>query len=118
MTKDHAQSEMKLGEFDIWALSDGTFALDGGQVFGVVPKVLWEKKLAADSLNRVRLALTCLLVRTGGHNVIIGTGIGDKFDRKFAEIYGIERTTTLLTELGRHGVGTGDVDVVINTHLH
>lgn len=109
---------MKLGDFHISALSDGTFALDGGQMFGVVPKVLWEKKLAADSRNRVRLALTCLLVRTGRHNVIIETGIGDKFDRKFADIYGVEKTTTLLTELGRHDLRAGDIDIVINTHLH
>jgi glyoxylase-like metal-dependent hydrolase (beta-lactamase superfamily II) len=109
---------MKLGEFDIWTLSDGTFALDGGQVFGVVPKVLWEKKLAADSLNRVRFGLTCLLVRAGRYNVLIETGIGDKFDRKFREIYGIEKTTTLLTDLGRQGLEPEDVDIVVNTHLH
>ena len=109
---------MKLGDFDIWALSDGTFALDGGQMFGVVPKVLWEKKLPADSLNRVRLSLTCLLVRTSQYNVVIETGIGDKFDRKFAEIYGVQKPTTLLTELDRLGLRAEDVDIVINTHLH
>lgn len=109
---------MKLGDFDIWALSDGTFALDGGQIFGVVPKVLWQKKLPSDSLNRVRLALTCLLVRTGGYNIVIETGIGDKFDRKFAQIYGVEKSTTLLVELGRHDLRPQDIDIVINTHLH
>jgi glyoxylase-like metal-dependent hydrolase (beta-lactamase superfamily II) len=109
---------MKLGEFEIWALSDGTFALDGGQVFGVVPKVLWEKKLPADSLNRVRMGLTCLLVRAGRRKILIETGIGDKFDRKFAEIYAIEKPTTLLNELSRQGLGAGDIDIVINTHLH
>lgn len=109
---------MNLGEFDIQVLSDGTFALDGGQMFGVVPKVLWEKKLPADRLNRVRLGLTCLLVRTGLHNVMVETGVGDKFDAKFAEIYGIDRQATLLQALGQHGLAPEEVDVVINSHLH
>src|SRR5437763_5593483 len=90
---------MKLGDFDIWALSDGAFALDGGQVFGVVPKVLWEKKVPADSRNRVPMGLNCLLVRTGGQNILIETGIGDKFERKFAETYDVRRTATLLDGL-------------------
>ncbi len=110
---------MKLGRFDIYALTDGTFTLDGGQMFGVVPKPLWEKKLAADGRNRVRLGLTCLLVQTGKRNIIIETGIGDKFDTKYADIYGIDHTSTnLLSELGRHGVTPEDVHLVINTHLH
>jgi glyoxylase-like metal-dependent hydrolase (beta-lactamase superfamily II) len=109
---------MKLGNFELLALSDGTFALDGGQMFGVVPKPLWEKKLPADARNRVRLGLTCLLVRTGAHNVLIETGIGDKFDAKYTDIYGIEKSTTLPDELTKAGLTVGDVDVVINTHLH
>ena len=109
---------MKLGKFELQILSDGSFALDGGQMFGVVPKPLWERKIAADSRNRVRLGLNCLLVRTGQHNVLIETGIGEKFAPKYADIYGIEKTTTLLTELGKAGLKPEDIDVVINTHLH
>jgi len=109
---------MKLGEFEIHALSDGTFALDGGQMFGVVPKVLWEKRIPADARNRVRLGLTCLLVRTGRHNVLIETGIGEKFDAKHTDIYAIHHSTHLPGELARHGLGPQDIDVVINTHLH
>ncbi len=109
---------MKLGKFELFALSDGTFALDGGQMFGVVPKPLWEKRLPADSRNRVRLGLTCLLVRTGRCNVLIETGIGDKFEPKYADIYGIEKSSTLLAELGKLGLSPEDIDVVINTHLH
>jgi len=109
---------MKLGEFEIYALSDGRFALDGGQMFGVVPKVLWEKKMPGDARNRVRLGLTCLLVRTGRQNVLIETGIGDKFDAKHADIYSIDHTTDLPGELARHGLSPQDIDVVINTHLH
>ncbi|MBZ5546308.1 MAG: MBL fold metallo-hydrolase [Acidobacteriia bacterium] len=109
---------MKLGDFELLALSDGTFALDGGQMFGVVPKPLWEQKLPPDSRNRVRLSLTCLLVRTGQHNVLVETGIGTKFAAKYADIYGIEKTTTLPAELEKAGLRVEDIDVVINTHLH
>jgi glyoxylase-like metal-dependent hydrolase (beta-lactamase superfamily II) len=87
-------------------------------MFGVVPKPLWEKKLPADERNRVRLALTCLLVLTGDHKVLIETGIGDKFDPKYADIYGIQHATTLPDDLSRHGIRPEDVDIVINTHLH
>jgi glyoxylase-like metal-dependent hydrolase (beta-lactamase superfamily II) len=109
---------MKLGRFEIHALSDGHFALDGGQMFGVVPKVLWEKKMPSDARNRVRLGLTCLLVRTGQYNVLIETGIGDKSDAKHADIYAIDHSTNLLIELESHGLNPLDIDVVINTHLH
>ncbi len=110
---------MRLGRFEIYALTDGTFTLDGGQMFGVVPKPLWEKKLPADSQNRLRLGLTCLLVQTGKHNILIETGIGDKFDAKRADIYGIDHSsTTLLACLDGRGVRPEEVNLVINTHLH
>ncbi|HUY12492.1 MAG TPA: MBL fold metallo-hydrolase [Terriglobia bacterium] len=109
---------MKLGSLEIVALSDGTFRLDGGQMFGVVPKILWEKKLPADELNRVTLGLTCLLVKAGHYHILIETGIGDKFDAKFARIYGANPSTILLDDLARHGLRPEDVDIVINSHLH
>ena len=113
---------MKLGKFDIAILSDGTFALDGGQMFGVVPKVMWEKKMPADARNRVRLGLNCLLVRTDTQNVLIETGIGDKYDAKFAGIYDVQRPAhgpaTLLDQLREHGLGPEEIGLVINTHLH
>lgn len=109
---------MKLGQFEIEILSDGTLALDGGQMFGVVPKPLWERKLPADARNRVRLGLNCLLVRTGTLNILIETGIGDKFEPKFTDIYGIDKTTTLLLELEKRGLKPEEIDIVINTHLH
>jgi glyoxylase-like metal-dependent hydrolase (beta-lactamase superfamily II) len=129
---------MQLGDFDVQILSDGSFVLDGGQMFGVVPKVLWEKKMPADERNRIRLGLTCVLVRTGRENVVIETGIGDKFDAKFADIYGInpvqrlseearlkcadmyavEPVRRLPEELRDLGVPMDSVDIVINSHLH
>lgn len=110
---------MKLGKFSIHALSDGPFKLDGGQMFAVVPRALWEKRSKPDDRNRVTLGLTCLLVQTGAHNVLIETGSGDKFDRKHEDIYGVDHSeTSLPAALKRLGVALDDIDVVINTHLH
>jgi glyoxylase-like metal-dependent hydrolase (beta-lactamase superfamily II) len=109
---------MKLGDFDIHAISDGTFALDGGQMFGVVPKVLWEKKVPADARNRIRMGLNCLLVQKNGQKILIETGIGAKFRDKLQDIYGVDHFTTLPAELEKSGLQLSDIDIVINTHLH
>src|SRR5579859_3160277 len=87
-------------------------------MFGVVPKPLWERKIPADSRNRIRLGLNCLLVRTGRENVLIETGIGDKFDAKFADIYAVDHSRTLPNDLERHGLPPDQIDIVINSHLH
>lgn len=109
---------MKLGKFEIHLLSDGTFALDGGQMFGVVPKVLWEKKMPADARNRIRMGLNCLLVQNGRQNILIETGVGEKFDNKLNEIYAVNHLTTLPLELKKKGLELSDIHIVINTHLH
>ena len=109
---------MKLGDFELNLLSDGFFSLDGGQIFGVIPRILWEKKIAPDGLNRIRLALNSLLVRTGDHTVLIETGIGNRMDEKSVGIYDVQKPTDLLKDLEKCGVAPEDVDVVINTHLH
>lgn len=109
---------MKLGDFEIQTLSDGAIHFDGGQMFGVVPKPLWEKKIAADSRNRVRFGLTCLLVRTEQHQVLIETGVGDKLDAKHADIYGLDHSRSLPQEIKHQGLAPEDIDIVINTHLH
>ncbi len=109
---------MKLGAFDLHAISDGTFMLDGGQMFAVVPKTLWEKRIPADARNRIRLSLTCLVIQTGRHNILVETGIGDKFGEKFSDIYGVDHSCTLPGELRKLGLEPNDIDIVINTHLH
>jgi glyoxylase-like metal-dependent hydrolase (beta-lactamase superfamily II) len=109
---------MKLGKFDLHVISDGTFRLDGGQMFGVVPKALWEKKIPADARNRISLSLTCLLLQDGRKNILVETGIGDKFDAKFQEIYDVDHSTTVPGELQKLGLEPEDIDIVINTHLH
>lgn len=109
---------MKLGAFELYPVTDGRFRLDGGAMFGVVPKVLWEKCCAADELNRVPLSLTCLLIRAHGKNILVDTGLGSKEDHKFRRMFAVDRTPTLLDSLKRLGLGREDIDMVINTHLH
>lgn len=109
---------MKWGNYEIELISDGTLRLDGGAMFGVVPKVIWERVYTPDDKNRIRLGLNCLLVRADWGNLLIDTGCGRKYSEKEIRIYQIEHETSLLGELERFGLGPQDIDVVINTHLH
>ncbi len=109
---------MKLGAFEIYPVSDGRFRLDGGAMFGVVPKALWEKCCPADELNRIPLSLTALLIRANGKNILVDTGLGPKEDEKFQRMFAVERTPTILESLKRLGLGPDDIHLVINTHLH
>ena len=109
---------MQFGDFQVDMLSDGRIWLDGGAMFGVVPRILWQKVTKPDEKNRVPLGLNCILVRTGSKNVLIDTGCGSKYSEKQIQIYGIEHLTDLYTELDKIRVHPSDIDVVINTHLH
>jgi glyoxylase-like metal-dependent hydrolase (beta-lactamase superfamily II) len=106
-----------LGDLELHVLNAGHLYLDGGAMFGVIPKPLWEKKFPADSRNRIKLSMNCLLVFAGGKNILIETGAGDKFDAKFRDIYGLDGPF-LEKELRRFGRALHDIDVVINSHLH
>ncbi len=109
---------MRFGQFELHLLSDGFFRLDGGAMFGVVPRVLWQKKFQPDERNRIRLALHSLLILSGKQAVLIETGIGDKMSAKQVDIYGIEHTTTLPGSLRAYGLSPDDIDIVVDTHLH
>jgi glyoxylase-like metal-dependent hydrolase (beta-lactamase superfamily II) len=109
---------VKLGRFDIQPVTDGRFRLDGGAMFGVVPKVMWERCCQPDEQNRIQLGLTCLLIRIGRKNILIDTGLGDKEDAKFQEMFAVERIPTLRDSLKAQGLGPEDIHMVINTHLH
>jgi glyoxylase-like metal-dependent hydrolase (beta-lactamase superfamily II) len=104
-----------LGSFELTALSDGIYHLDGGAFFGVVPKVVWSKKVQADANNRVPTGLNSVLIR-GDRTILIETGIGDKLTEKMARLYG--QPAKLLDDLNAAGVSPDDIDIVINTHLH
>jgi glyoxylase-like metal-dependent hydrolase (beta-lactamase superfamily II) len=109
---------MKWGDFEIHLISDGRVWLDGGAMFGVVPRKLWRRQTTPDSSNRIPLGLNCLLVQTGSQNILIDTGCGHKYTQKEVDIYRIEHPTDILQELRKVDVDPDDVDVVINTHLH
>ena len=108
---------MQFGDLEIVPLSDGHFRLDGGAMFGVVPKPLWEKRAPADERNRIRLGLRPLLVR-GEKLLIIDGGIGGKMSAKEADIYGIDRPVTLEQSLAAAGHAPGDIQIALATHLH
>ena len=109
---------LELGTFRLYPLLDGFFRLDGGPLFGVVPRQFWSRLLPPDERNRVRLSMRPLLVEAQGQWILIDTGIGDKFDAKWIEIYGIERTPSLEEQLAEVGISKADIKIVINTHLH
>ncbi|MCF6157088.1 MAG: MBL fold metallo-hydrolase [wastewater metagenome] len=109
---------MKFGKFEIYPVSDGYFSLDGGGVFGIVPRTLWEKVYSPDEKNRIQLSLLCPLIVTKKHNILIDTGVGTKHDEKFYQIYGIDKKHNLLESLNRFGYQPKNIDLVINTHLH
>jgi glyoxylase-like metal-dependent hydrolase (beta-lactamase superfamily II) len=109
---------MRLGEFELFSLSDGFFGLDGGAMFGVVPKPVWEKTNPADARNRIRLAARPLLVVAGADRILIDTGIGDRWDAKARDMYRIEKPDTVETSLARAGFKPEDVTRVVLTHLH
>jgi glyoxylase-like metal-dependent hydrolase (beta-lactamase superfamily II) len=107
-----------MGRTRVSVLSDGTIALDGGAMFGVVPRVVWEKRDPPDERNRVTLGLNVALVESGGTRVLVDTGMGDRWGEKETRMYRIDRSATLLDGLRALGLGPEDVDVVVNTHLH
>jgi glyoxylase-like metal-dependent hydrolase (beta-lactamase superfamily II) len=107
---------ISLGDFELTVVSDGTYLADGGAFFGVVPKVLWQRKVKADEMNRLTVSCNSVLVRTGKQNVLIETGIGNKLSEKLKNIY--QTQEKLLENLHAAGAAPEDIDIVINSHLH
>lgn len=116
----------RLGAFTLHAIDSGIQRLDGGAMFGVVPKALWEKRIPADERNRIPLGLRCLLVETSDALVLIETGLGNKENPKFLDIYGVDNAASegsgfpdrLQEAIAGLGFSMEDVGVVIDTHLH
>jgi glyoxylase-like metal-dependent hydrolase (beta-lactamase superfamily II) len=108
---------IQLGDLELTSLLDGYFRLDGGAMFGVVPKPLWERRAPADDRNRITLGLRPLLVR-GERLMLIDAGIGGKMDAKSVDIYAIDRGRNLAHSLAACGVDAGDIEIVLASHLH
>jgi len=105
-----------IGDFELTIVSDGTYFLDGGAFFGVVPKTMWSRKATADEQNRLDAGLNSLLIRTDTKTILVETGIGNKLPEKLVQIY--KQPAHLLDNLHAAGVAPEDIDIVINTHLH
>ena len=112
-------SAIDLGRFRLHVVADGKFKLDGGAMFGVVPKALWSQKKAADSENRIDMGTNCLLVEAGSDLVLVDTGLGDKQDEKYQRTFAYEAGARRLPEAIRDaGFALEDVTRVVLTHLH
>ena len=107
---------LHLGDFELTVLSDGTYYLDGGTIFGIIPKPLWEKKMPADERNRVSIGLNSVLIRTGKQNILVETGIGNKLGEKQLRIY--HSQAKLMESLQAAGTQPEQIDIVVNSHLH
>jgi glyoxylase-like metal-dependent hydrolase (beta-lactamase superfamily II) len=107
---------LTLGDFELTVFSDGIYPLDGGAFFGVVPKVMWSRKVEADARNYVTAGLNSLLIRTGKQTVLVETGMGNKLSERMIKFYG--QPAKLLENLAAGGIAPEDIDIVINTHLH
>jgi glyoxylase-like metal-dependent hydrolase (beta-lactamase superfamily II) len=112
---------LSLGDFELTAFSDGTYPLDGGALFGVVPKIMWTRKVTPDENNHVTVGLNSLLVRTehprtGRQTILIETGMGNKLSDRMIKFYG--QPAQLLENLAAGGIAPEEIDIVINSHLH
>jgi len=111
-----SMQRLTLGDFKLTTLSDGNYPLDGGALFGVIPKVMWSRRVAADERNYVTVGLNSLLIRTSKHNVLVETGMGNKLSDRMVKFFG--QPAQLLDDLAAAGAAPDDIDIVINTHLH
>jgi glyoxylase-like metal-dependent hydrolase (beta-lactamase superfamily II) len=110
---------MQFGDYRIEIIPDSEFRLDGGAMFGVVPRVLWERKCPPDELNRIRMNMNCLFIETPEEKIIVETGIGEKWSEKQLKMYGIFREKPFAQTLfERTGCSFEDITIVVNTHLH
>ncbi len=109
---------LDLGRFRVHLVSDGRFAMDGGAMFGIVPKPLWERHVASDEKNRIEMSLHCPLAENGNDAVLIDTGVGDRLSEKERTLYRVDREGGLRARLAELRIDPEDVTHVVLTHLH
>jgi glyoxylase-like metal-dependent hydrolase (beta-lactamase superfamily II) len=115
--QDTGVKRFTLGDLELISVCDGFIRLDGGSMFGVVPKPLWAQKAPPDDRNRITLAMRPLIVR-GARTMLVDAGLGDKDDARFHEIYGVDRRRALDHSLTEAGLSREDIDIVVASHLH
>ena len=108
---------MKLGDLEFHVISTGRLLLDGGAMFGVIPRPMWEKKMQPDARNRITLSMNSFLIHAGGKRILVETGAGEKMTAKLRDIYGLDGPF-LDDGLRRYGLRPEDIDIVLDTHLH
>jgi len=110
---------MKIGKYEINTVATGTLGLDGGAMFGVIPKVLWERTNPADEKNRITLGMRCLLLQSDSKKILVDTGVGDHWDSKISKIYRMDKSESELTRsLNKLGIKHDEITDVILTHMH
>jgi len=109
---------VRIGACEVFRLLDGTIRVDGGAMFGVVPRSLWAAKAAPDRENRVTLALNAFLVRTPSATILVDTGVGPDIPRRYADFYSHDGRPGLMAALAALGLGPEAIDIVVNSHLH
>ena len=110
---------MQFGDYRVEVVPGGEFRLDGGAMFGVVPRALWQRAAPPDEENRVTLNANCLFIEAAGERVLVETGMGDKWAERQRAMYGVGQGPTLSESLReRTGFGPEDISIVVNTHLH
>ncbi|HSP89132.1 MAG TPA: MBL fold metallo-hydrolase [Ignavibacteriaceae bacterium] len=109
---------MKIGKYSLHIINSGFFALDGGAMFGIIPKPLWQKNNPPDEVNRIKLATRNLLLVNGSRKILIDTGMGNKWDDKAKNIYAIDQKNSLEQSLNELNLKTDDITDVLLTHLH
>jgi glyoxylase-like metal-dependent hydrolase (beta-lactamase superfamily II) len=109
---------MRFGNVELVLVSDGVYWEDGGGLFGLVPKALWQREMQPDDRNRLPFENRCLLIQSKGQRILVDTGYGDKISDKERGFISLEGEDRLLRSLEEVGVGAQDIDLVIDTHLH
>jgi len=109
---------MQIGKYKLSIIESGNFRLDGGAMFGIIPKVLWQKTNPPDEVNRIKLSTRHLVLQNESKKIIIDTGMGEKWDEKFKSIYAIDESASMNFALKSIGLKPDDITDVILTHLH
>ena len=109
---------MKFGKFEIFSIVENRFKIDGGAMFGVVPKIIWQKVYPPDENNMVKLDINLLLIKVDGENILIDAGIGDALSERQKKMFGVERSSYLEKGLAQQNLSPEDINLVLLTHLH